>query len=260
MPRFHTQKDLHRPGTAGAFGVQFHLLGRVAFDEFLAFQRRLVHEASGQDNGRITVLLCEHPALITVGRTGSRRHIRLTGRQLRDRRLEVRWVGRGGGCILHGPGQISVYPIVPLRWHGWTVREYLRRLRLALTETIDELGVRHEIKGRPAGIWGRSGQLAGWGVAVRNKVTSHGAYVNVNPVMTHYHFVDVVDPRSTQPGEKSTMGCLLAERRQAVTSSRTRATLIPRLAAALGTEQYHLMTGHWLWGRRSSGESRHYAG
>ncbi|MGM0487645.1 MAG: lipoyl(octanoyl) transferase LipB [Planctomycetota bacterium] len=259
MRKFQAQKDLHRPETGRSFSVQFHLLGRVPFDEFLAFQRRLVYEASGQDDGRITVLLCEHPALITVGRTGSRRHIRLTSRQLRERRLEVRWVSRGGGCILHGPGQISVYPIVPLRWHGWTVGEYLRRLRWALIQTMDQLAVRHEIKGRPAGIWGRSGQLAAWGVAVRNWVTSHGAYVNVNPVMTQYPFVDVIDPDGTERGEKSTMGCLLAERRQAVTSPGVRARLIPLLAAALGTEQYHLITGHWLLGRRSSEESRHYA-
>lgn len=248
MPRFRAQRNVSELETSNSFSVQFHLLGTVPFDEFLAFQRRLVYEAGGQDDGRITVLLCEHPRLITVGRTGSRRHIRLTGRQLRERHLEVRWVSRGGGCILHGPGQISIYPIVPLRWHGWTVGEYLRRLRSALIRTMDQLAVRHELKGWPRGIWGRSGQLAGWGVAVRDWVTSHGAYVNVNPAMTQYPFVDVIDPRTTKQGEKSTMGCLFAERRQAMTPPGVRATLIPLLAAALGTEEYHLMTGHWLLG------------
>ncbi len=56
------------------------------------------------------------------------------------RRLDVRWVNRGGGCVLHAPGQLAIYPIVPLAWHRWTVGEYLRRFRQALTQTLDELG------------------------------------------------------------------------------------------------------------------------
>ena len=102
-----------------------------------------MYEAGGQDDGRITVLLCEHPALISVGRTGSRGHIRLTNEQLRMRQLEVRWVSRGGGCVLHGPGQIAVYPIVPLRWHGWTVGDYCGGSGRHSHAHLDELAVRH---------------------------------------------------------------------------------------------------------------------
>lgn len=246
MSRDSRQNDLHNAGDESAFAMHFHLLGQVPFDDFLKLQRRLVYEAGGYPDGRITVLLCEHPELITVGRLGSRAHIRLTGEQLRSRRLEVRWVSRGGGCLLHGPGQIAVYPIVPLTWHGWSVGEYLARLERALVETCDQLSVRCQRRDRQPGIWGRSGLLACCSVAVRRWITCHGAYVNVNPMMTHYGFVDVVDPLSTSRGQKTTMGSLFAERRQAMTIPKVRATLIPNLAAAFGTERYHLVTGHPL--------------
>ena len=251
MPTFRANDDLFWPGGSACFPVQFHLLGCVPFDDFLTFQRRLVYEAGGDNDGAVTVVVCEHPALISVGRLGSRGHIRFTSRELKEHRLPVRWVSRGGGCVLHGPGQIAVYPIVPLRWHGWTVGEYLRRLRWALRETLDQLAVPHETVDHQIGIWGRSGQLVSWGIAVRNWITCHGAFVNVNPVMTPYRFVDVVDPLTLEGGRKSTMGCLFAERRQAMTVSKVRSTLIPFLAAAFGTRQYHLMTGHRLLTRRS---------
>src|SRR5512143_3688319 len=120
-------------GSADAsFGIQFHLLGSVDYVACQWLQRRLVYEVGGHDDGRIITLLCEHPPLISVGRRGSRGHIRGTNEQLRRLGLDVRWVNRGGGCVLHAPGQLAIYPIVPLALHHWTVGEYLGRLQQAV--------------------------------------------------------------------------------------------------------------------------------
>ena len=146
--------------------------------------------------------------------------------------------------MLHVPGQIAVYPILPLAWHGWTVGQYMQRLQQALLKTLDDLRVRGETTESSYGIWGRSGQVVACGVAVRNWITCHGAFVNVNPSMSNFPFIDVVPPRNLAPNQKSTMGSLFAERRRAVTMPRARAALISNLAAAFGTEQYHLITGH----------------
>ncbi|MHB8971910.1 MAG: lipoyl(octanoyl) transferase LipB [Pirellulaceae bacterium] len=246
MTRIPANSPVHVDGLESSFAVQFHMLGTVGLEDSQRLQRQLIYEAGGQDDGRIVILLCEHPCLISVGRSGSRGHIRWTNEQLRLRRLDVRWVNRGGGCILHAPGQLAIYPIVPLAWHRWTVGEYLRRFRQALTQTLDELGIRWETYAPSSGIWGRSGLLAACGVAVRNWITCHGAFMNVNPLMTNFGFVDAVDPLTTASGQKSTMGSLFAERRQAVSIPKVRATLIPHLASSFGTERYHLVTGHPL--------------
>lgn len=227
--------------------AEFRLLGRVPFAAFLALQSRLVYEAGGWDEPRIVVLLCEHPDLITVGRAGSRGHIRFSHEQLKHEQLDVRWVGRGGGCILHSPGQLAVYPIVPLGLLGWTVGEYLRRLQRGLVDGLAELGVRGETSSNSFGIWGRSGLLAGVGVAVRSGIACHGVFINVNPAMRRYAFVDVFPPHPDPDSGKSVMSCLLAERQATVRMSGVRAALVKTLAAAFGCERWHMFTGHpWL--------------
>lgn len=227
--------------------VEFHMLSTVAFERCLALQERLVYEADSQGEARIVVLFCEHPDLITVGRLGSRGHIRLTDRQLKRERLHVRWVCRGGGCVLHSPGQLAIYPIAPLETVGWTVGRYLRRLQRGIVDALEELKVHCVTKPGRFGVWGRSGQLACVGVAVRRWITMHGVFLNVNPAMRRYGFVDTLPHDVTNDGEKTTMGCLLAERQTAVRMASIRSALVKTLAAAFGCERYHLHTGHpWL--------------
>ena len=160
----------------------------------------LAYEASGDPEGRIVVLLCEHAPLITIGRKGSRGHIHWTNEQLRQRQLEVRWVNRGGGCVLHGPGQLAVYPIVPLRWHGWSVGDIPEPSAAVGDATLDELGVRWEAFPPSSGVWGRSGLLAACGIAVRNDVAFQGMFLNVNPSVSSCTFIDAVDPATTAAG------------------------------------------------------------
>src|SRR5581483_11812554 len=84
--------------------LQAYLLGSVDFDAALRLQRRCHFDVTG-DRTQAFVLACEHPPLITVGRHGSRAHIRFEPQDLQTRHWDVRWVNRGGGCLLHLPGQ-----------------------------------------------------------------------------------------------------------------------------------------------------------
>ena len=107
----------------------------------MALQQRLVEQSRDRDDGQVTLLLCEHPTLITVGRGGSPGDVAMQSNLVRSRQIEVRWVNRGGGCLMHCPGQLAIYPIVPLRWHGFSVGEFLRRLQTGIIETLDDLNV-----------------------------------------------------------------------------------------------------------------------
>src|SRR5690606_22645353 len=78
--------------------LEAYFLGRVAHDDALALQRRLVYEAGetgGERSANVTLLLCEHKSLITVGRGGSRWHIRQSEAELARRQIDVRFVSRG---------------------------------------------------------------------------------------------------------------------------------------------------------------------
>lgn len=229
--------------------MQLYLLGQVTLEDSLALQERLVYEATGRLDNRIDVLLCEHPRTITIGRSGSRGHIRLSDEELRRRQLQVHWVSRGGGCVLHAPQQLAIYPIVPLKQFGWTVGHFMRQFQSSIVAALEDLAFQarvHPTESGRFGIWGRSGMLAAVGVTVRQWVTMHGAFINVAPDMTDFELVDAMAPATCPPGERPTMGCLLAERRQAVRMSAVRAALIEHLAAAMHCPRYHVHAGHPL--------------
>ena len=220
------------------FPVHIHLLGTVDFEDCLALQRRLAYDALTRVDGRTVVLICEHSPLITLGRAGSRAHVRFTGAELAQRQLEIRYISRGGGAILHAPGQLAIYPIVPLEFHGWTIGDYMRRLHKALTDLLVEFNVKPAAVPGSMALAGRTGILAVLGVKVRSGVTMHGAFLNVNPEMRDFGRVTVAGGQ--------TMSSLLSHRALPTKMTKVRAALVTHLAEALMLERYHLHTGHPL--------------
>lgn len=225
--------------------VEFYLLGQLPFDQCQALQNRLAYRASERIDGRISVVLCEHEPLISIGRLGSRAHIRLSEDQLRARQLPTRWVGRGGGCVLHSPGQLGVYVIAPLDRLGWSVGRFLATMRQGVTSTLRELRVPVERKAEGGAVWGRTGLLAVTASAVRNWTTRYGMYINVNPSMQHFGYVDTA--RAIEKSTRGGMSCLLAERPHGVKMSQVRALLLENLASCLGCPEYDVYNGHpWV--------------
>jgi lipoyl(octanoyl) transferase len=218
----------------------------MEFDAVLGLQQRLVYEAAGDAEPRVTLLVCEHSPCITVGRQGSWRHIRQSARELAARSIPIRWVNRGGGCLVHQPGQLAVYPIAPLKACGLSVGGFLGRLQSAVESAISELAiVTQAIPGR-FGVWGRSGQLAAVGVAVKDWVTYYGAYINVSADMNLARWVE------SDPESGTCASSLCAERRSPVRMPKVREAVIRHLAASLGGPRFHLHSGHpWLPGSSS---------
>ena len=221
--------------------VETFLLGQIPYLRCLEFQQRLLRQVAQRDDGQIVVLMCEHPDVITIGRGGRPSHVTGGSDLLRSRQIETHWTNRGGGCLVHCPGQLAVYPILPLRWHDFSVGEYLQRFQAALAETLTELGVQVQPGTGRYGVWGRTGQIAALGVAVRDWVTWQGAYLNVSPALGLFRLVDS-DPQGQTP-----MGSIAAERCGVVRMATVRAVLMQRLTEAFGCDRFHLYTGHpWL--------------
>jgi lipoyl(octanoyl) transferase len=226
--------------------MEAHLLGRIEFEQCLQLQQRLIGPIGDRDDGQIVLLVCEHPQIITVGRGGSPGDIASEAGLVRNRQIEVRWVNRGGGCLVHCPGQLAIYPLVPLRWHGFSVGRYVERLQTGIAETLDDLGIHAQTLPGRHGIWGRTGQLAAMGITVRNWVTYYGAYINVCPPMGLMRLVE------SDPAGHTAMSCLMAERCGPVRMTTVRATLVGRLAEAFGCDRYHLHTGHPMLRNRAT--------
>jgi lipoyl(octanoyl) transferase len=160
--------------------LQVHLLGCVPFEDALGLQRRLLHQIEN-DRSQSALIVCEHPPIITVGRLGSRGHIHIELEELRLRGWQVRWVNRGAGCVFHAPGQVAIYPIVPLDRIGCNVHRYLERLSRVVLEIMADYMVRGEVDLARGHVSVGGRPLAVLGAAVRRWVSYHGAFVNVQP-------------------------------------------------------------------------------
>lgn len=216
------------------------LLGTVDFRRCLALQERLVYESCTQASGHIAILICEHPPIITIGRGGSREEIGLRQVQLAGRPVEMARVARGGGTMLHVPGQLAVYPIAPLDWLGWTVGQYLARLQAGMLAALKELSVDARLRPERHGVWGRSGQLVSMGVAVKDWTTLHGAQLNVLPPLHLSRYIE------TDSVQQTPAGSLYAELRRSVRMAWVRSRVARSVAEAFDCRQYHLYTSHPL--------------
>ncbi|MFO0902902.1 MAG: hypothetical protein U0939_07880 [Pirellulales bacterium] len=230
--------------TEGAASVIFHLLGCVPYQACARLQQQLVGEARRAEKPKCVVLLAEHPPEITVGRRGSRRHVRLSADELAHRHLQVRWAPRGGGCVLHAPGQLAVYPILPLAQLGWTLPKFRQIFHAGMTRTLLDCGYDLKPTLPGAGIWGNSGVLAASGLGETDGVTHHGAWLNVNPDMHGFETIDIVPPDQVDKTVATTMSSLFAEQRRPIRMSTIRSALIEHMAAAFGCEAPHISTGH----------------
>lgn len=133
-------------------------------------------EARQEDRIVDTLVLVEHPHVLTVGRNGRRENLLAPGD------MPVVEVERGGDVTYHGPGQLVGYPILRLRDDEHDVHRYLRHLEQALMATLADFAITGEQRPGLTGVWAGPSKLASIGVAVRRGwVTMHGFALNVCP-------------------------------------------------------------------------------
>ncbi len=164
------------------------LEGLTPYGEAHALQLGLV-EALRQGRGRDTLVLVEHPPVITLGRNADPGGVLAPVERLRALGIELRRVERGGQATYHGPGQVVGYPVVRLRRLGLGVRAYVERLEEVLIRTAAAFSVEaRRVPGRP-GVFCEQGKLAAIGVAVTRGVAFHGFAFNVRPDLAHFRLI-----------------------------------------------------------------------
>lgn len=154
-------------------------LGRLPYADGLALQSRLV-DARRARRGADTLLLLEHPPVITLGRGSDPAHVLADRRELQRRGIEVHECGRGGDVTFHGPGQLVGYPILALEEGRRDAHRYLRDLEEGLIGAVAELGISAGRVPGWTGIWVGRRKLAAIGVRLSTGwITSHGFALNV---------------------------------------------------------------------------------
>lgn len=220
--------------------LEIFLLGEVVLEDCLRLQRRLVYDQGDQDGGAL--ILCEHPPSITIGRSGSRDHIVPDDDELRDRGIGVRWLNRGGGCILHCPGQLSGYLVMSLRSRGQDLGEYLSTLDGALLDLLAEFDLNCRTAAERPGLFLRHSRIASLGVAYGRGVASYGFTLNVSPYLAPFGIFN-------EPGLDGwplRQTSMQAERQRPTPMASVRESMIRHIEARFGLARHHVYTDHPL--------------
>ena len=154
-------------------------LGRVEYDDGLALQEALA-AAVASGAAPDTLVLLEHPRVITLGRAARAQNILLPPDALAARGFEVFETDRGGDVTCHGPGQIVGYPILDLKPDRKDVRKYVSSLEELMIRVASEYGIAAERVAGRTGIWTPAGKIGAIGVHLSRWITSHGFAFNVH--------------------------------------------------------------------------------
>jgi lipoyl(octanoyl) transferase len=168
-----------------------------------------------------TLILVEHPEVITLGRSAKPANVLDAGK------IPVFAVERGGDVTYHGPGQIVAYPIFLLRDDERDLHHFLRRLEEAVICTLADFRIEGTRRAGRTGVWTADEcaprKLASIGIAVRKWVTMHGLALNVNTDLSRFA---AINPCGFDAGVMTSMA---RERGQLVDQDAVQASLIKHL-------------------------------
>jgi lipoate-protein ligase B len=163
-------------------------LGRIGYRRSLALQEDLV-ALRQKGEGCDTLLLLEHPPVVTFGRGADPSHLLVSRSDLERRGVGLFETGRGGDVTYHGPGQLVGYPILLLPPPLRDLHLLMRGMEEVLIRAAGALGVRATRVPGLTGIWVGDEKLAAIGMRVSRWVTSHGFALNVGEDLSGFSLV-----------------------------------------------------------------------
>jgi lipoyl(octanoyl) transferase len=152
-----------------------------------AWERQLeIHRRVAEGEIPPTLLLVEHPPVLTFGRKGGRSHLMVAQEFLESKGFTLYDIERGGDVTYHGPGQLVGYPIFRV---GRRVREHLRAVERVMVRVLAGYGLESSGSEGYAGVWVGDEKVVAIGVAVKREVAFHGFALNVHTNLTHFNYI-----------------------------------------------------------------------
>lgn len=187
--------------------VLYEDLGLMGYAECWALQRSLFDRMLAAKAGRAAsggevpseqagwLLLVEHPAVYTLGKSGREANLLVGEERLRAIGADLFRIDRGGDITFHGPGQIVGYPILDLERMGIGLRDYIDRLEEAVICLAADYGIEAGRIAGASGVWiepdsVRARKLCAIGVRSSRFVTMHGFALNVNTDLRYFDYIN----------------------------------------------------------------------
>lgn len=175
--------------------------GLIPYSEAYEKQKDLfqiaIQQKTEQKETRNTLVFCEHPHVITIGKNGLYSNLLFSEKTLQDKQVELYHVNRGGDITYHGPGQLVGYPIFDLDSFHIGLKEYIYRIE----EAIIRLLAGYDISGKrlpgATGVWmdtdnaGKTRKICAIGVKSSRYITMHGFALNIS---TDLSFFGLINP------------------------------------------------------------------
>ncbi len=140
-------------------------------------------------------LLCEHPPVFTLGKSGSMKNLLVNQDALNEKQISFFKINRGGDITFHGPGQIVGYPILDLDYFFSDIGKYLRLIEETIILTLAEYGIAAGRTKGETGVWlepesqSRARKICAIGVRSSRWVTMHGFAFNINTDLSYFDLI-----------------------------------------------------------------------
>lgn len=177
-----------------------HDAGLMPYHSAWEFQLQLHEQVLAGTHAQGALMLVEHPPVITIGRhPGAERHLLAPPKLLELKGVEVSETDRGGDITFHGPGQLVVYPIIPLNAYGLNLHSYMRLLESVVMDTLSTWGIEGRRSEGATGVWVQNGngtsadglaKVCAMGIKVRRWVTFHGIALNVTTDLSYFQLIN----------------------------------------------------------------------
>ena len=168
--------------------LQIRDCGLADYREILQLQQ-LLREKRQQYEMPNTVLIVEHPAVITLGARQNSNKLLINREDLVQKHIDVVDVRRGGGTTAHNPGQLVFYPILNLQKTGLGINEYIRELEAIGAELLKQIDVHSTRRKGSPGLWVGERKIASVGVRVSRSITYHGMAINIQNDLSIFDFI-----------------------------------------------------------------------
>jgi len=174
-------------------------LGLIPFDQAVALEEEL---CGLRYDGRLpdTILLMEHPPIVTLGRFCDPKHVLISPEEMTRRDIALAHSKRGGDTTFHAPGQLVLHTVMDLRRREGVLRGFVTDLEEVALRTLMSYGVAAERWSEHPGLWVSGQQIGAIGLHLSRGISSHGLALNIDPDLSSFDVINLCG----LPGKKAT--------------------------------------------------------
>jgi len=174
--------------------------GLIPYSEAYEKQKTLfedtISKKSQREKTENTLIFCEHPHVITIGKNGLFSNLLFSEQMLKEKQVELFHVDRGGDITYHGQGQLVGYPIFDLENFKLGLKDYIFRMEECIIKLLETYSIKSERLEGATGVWidtdklGKTRKICAIGVRSSRFVTMHGFALNINTDLSYFQLIN----------------------------------------------------------------------